>query len=341
MSSISVVIPNYNRASLIEKTIDNLFDQTMPPYEVIVVDDGSTDDSIEVIQSFGDKVRLIKQTNQGPGAARNAGMSAASGDYVQFQDSDDLFALNKLQVQAVKMDQTGSDIVLSPWAHVFIDSGKLSFESCVLQQSTLPQILEPLSWLLRGWTTIFQSMLFRRNFLMASEGYRTDIRYGEDMEFLCRLLLQSPKVSHASETITLYRVDAPNKLSQNGGSSKLKRDVDWARCLDGMWSEQKRSALKVDRMTKWLFLTRVRKHLRYLKNTSDVPSGLIQSLNRAVNDAPVLGLATMELVFRLLERFRLMARGNRWMPALQAGQPSSIQRKLICDLGLEIQSKEV
>ena len=88
-SRISVIIPNFNREALIGETVSNLLDQTLPPSEIIVVDDGSTDKSVDVIHAFGDKVELIRQANQGPGAARNAGLKIATGEFIQFQDSDD------------------------------------------------------------------------------------------------------------------------------------------------------------------------------------------------------------------------------------------------------------
>ena len=70
MSRISVIIPNYNRESLLGQTITNLLKQSLPPAEIIVVDDGSTDGSIDVIRSFGTSVKLLQQSNQGPGRAQ-------------------------------------------------------------------------------------------------------------------------------------------------------------------------------------------------------------------------------------------------------------------------------
>ena len=84
MTSLSVIIPNYNRAALIGETLDNVFAQTRPPDEVIVVDDGSTDDSVAVIERYGARITLIRQANAGPGAARNRGLAAARGELIQF-----------------------------------------------------------------------------------------------------------------------------------------------------------------------------------------------------------------------------------------------------------------
>lgn len=115
MSRISVIIPNYNRATLIGETIENMLNQTIIPDELIVVDDGSTDNSVDIIRSFGSCVHLIRQSNQGPGAARNLGLKASSGDYIQFMDSDDLASINKLEVQSKALDQSDADFTYCPW----------------------------------------------------------------------------------------------------------------------------------------------------------------------------------------------------------------------------------
>src|SRR5262245_27872009 len=113
-TSVSVIIPNYNRAALVGETIDNMLAQSLPPAEVIVVDDGSVDDSVAVIDSFVNRVKLIRQPNRGPGAARNAGLEIATGDFIQFMDSDDLASLNKLEDQVALLNRTGASVAFSP-----------------------------------------------------------------------------------------------------------------------------------------------------------------------------------------------------------------------------------
>lgn len=87
----SVIIPTYNRIALLREALDSVIAQTFTDYEVIVVDDGSTDDTPGVIASYGDRVRFFRQENRGPGQARNLGIQNASGEYVAFLDSDDLW----------------------------------------------------------------------------------------------------------------------------------------------------------------------------------------------------------------------------------------------------------
>ncbi|MBV6496243.1 MAG: putative glycosyltransferase EpsE [Pyrinomonadaceae bacterium] len=96
---ISVIIPNYNYARYLPEAIESVLAQTHKNVEVIVVDDGSTDDSKEVLASFGDRIRTIFQQNQGVSAARNRGVAESNGDFLAFLDADDAFLPSKLEKQ--------------------------------------------------------------------------------------------------------------------------------------------------------------------------------------------------------------------------------------------------
>ncbi len=100
--NVSVIIPTYNYARFIGEAIDSTLAQTLPPLEVIVVDDGSTDGTRELLAEYGDRIRVISQQNQGVGAARNAGIAAARGEYLAFLDSDDAWYPRKLELQMLR-----------------------------------------------------------------------------------------------------------------------------------------------------------------------------------------------------------------------------------------------
>jgi glycosyltransferase involved in cell wall biosynthesis len=103
---ITVVIPCYNAASFLQATIESAVRQSHAPFEVLVIDDGSTDQSAAIAGSFGLPVRVISQTNQGESIARNCGIDEAKGDWIAFLDSDDLWLPNKLerQIAAIQAD---------------------------------------------------------------------------------------------------------------------------------------------------------------------------------------------------------------------------------------------
>lgn len=228
MPTISVVIPNYNRAALIGETLNNVFAQTRPPDEVIVVDDGSTDDSVAAIQRFGSQVTLIRQENHGPGPARNRGLAAARGDLIQFMDSDDLWSLNKLEVQERALIESRTDFAYSPWLQARLEDGQARYADPVIQQHPLPPARSALAWYLRGWTIVFQCCLFRRSLLEAAGPYREDLMPSEDSELLFRILNSGAQPVHVPEAIVLYRLHGGEQISR-GGMALQRRARDWDR----------------------------------------------------------------------------------------------------------------
>jgi glycosyltransferase involved in cell wall biosynthesis len=104
VKTISVIIPTYNYARFLGEAIDSALAQTLEPLEVMVVDDGSTDGTAEVLASYGERIRVIRQKNAGVAMARNAGIAAARGDYLAFLDSDDAWYPRKLELQMARFE---------------------------------------------------------------------------------------------------------------------------------------------------------------------------------------------------------------------------------------------
>src|SRR5262245_53259028 len=100
---ISVVIPCHNAAAYLRSSIDSVLAQTVPPREILVIDDGSTDESATVAMSYAPRVRVVKQTNRGPASARNRGIEEATGEWIAFLDADDVWRPQKLERQGVHL----------------------------------------------------------------------------------------------------------------------------------------------------------------------------------------------------------------------------------------------
>lgn len=113
MPLISVIVPTYNYSNFVEKCINSVLEQTYQKIEVIVVDDGSTDDTLTVLQKFEDRVLIYSQENMGVSAARNAGMQLAKGEYIAFLDADDWWAPSKVEKQMIAMIKSKSNISYS------------------------------------------------------------------------------------------------------------------------------------------------------------------------------------------------------------------------------------
>lgn len=111
--TFSVVIPTYNRAGTIRRAVDSVIKQTYPPTQIIVVDDGSTDNTVDCLEQYilANQVTVIHQSNLGGAAARNTGVTACTGDYVTFLDSDDVVETNWLQSLATAAINMDADVV--------------------------------------------------------------------------------------------------------------------------------------------------------------------------------------------------------------------------------------
>lgn len=120
--TVSIIIPTYNRAHLLAESIDSVLRQTYQDFEVFVVDDGSIDQTAEIVRSYGDRVRFIQQEHMGPNAARNRALAESKGRYIALLDDDDLWFDFKLELQVVIMDR-------------FTELGFLFSDFCILKDS--------------------------------------------------------------------------------------------------------------------------------------------------------------------------------------------------------------
>ncbi len=115
---VSIIIPFYNAERYLSATLQSAIDQTWNNKEIIVVDDGSTDRSIELITNFkSDKVKLYQQQNKGAAAARNLGLSHAKGEYVQFLDADDLLSKDKIEKQVLALQNHPDQVAVCSTVH--------------------------------------------------------------------------------------------------------------------------------------------------------------------------------------------------------------------------------
>lgn len=125
MPKVSVIIPTYNRARFVGEAIDSVLAQTYKDYEIIVVDDGSTDNTQEVLKHYGHKIRYFRQENKGISAARNLALEKARGEYIAFLDDDDLWLPEKLEKQIDVLERNPDLAFVASETHVINGKGEI------------------------------------------------------------------------------------------------------------------------------------------------------------------------------------------------------------------------
>lgn len=206
---VSVVIPTYNQPKLLAETLDSVFAQTFTDYEVIVVNDGSTDETEAYLQSLGTKIRLITQENQGIGAARNRGIAEARGDLVALLDHDDIWKPQKLEVQVAFLEKHPSCVAASvPYSY------STSPQRCVFDLSMCDAqgiVKDPLMEYASGSSFIISSALIFNRRKAAGLQYETRRQCVEDMPFQFKLLARGPFGIAGDEIQMVYRMHASNQ----------------------------------------------------------------------------------------------------------------------------------
>jgi len=186
---VSVIIPCYNAARYVGEAIESAIAQTYPHKEVIVIDDGSTDNSLEIIRSYGDQIRWETGANRGGCAARNWGLELARGELIQFLDADDVLKPDKLEQQVPVACIHSSEIVY-----------------CDFQTEVIGQVTQPLlcSRIKNDDSVIFaletiihtEAPLYARDTLLQIGGWREDLPCAQDYELNLRLALHGAHFHH-------------------------------------------------------------------------------------------------------------------------------------------------
>ena len=192
---VSVILPVYNGARYLAEALRSVLTQSTLPDEIIVIDDGSTDDSAAVVSSLSAAspvpIRYIQQANHGPAVARNAGLAAAAGDYVAFQDADDRWMPDKLAVQVSLLQRHVN-------AQAVIGYTQLIFEPDS-HNASANFVGRP------GLVMLLQASLFRRTLFEQVGGFDPALRGDEDIEWFLRALEQPIEIVVHPELVITYR----------------------------------------------------------------------------------------------------------------------------------------
>jgi len=299
---VSIIIPVYNKAVYVAEALDSALAQSYPNTEIILVDDGSTDGSFEILKTyfekFPDKINLIDQENQGVSAATNRGIQAAKGEYIQFLDADDLLSPDKIANQMGLLQNQAPEVMAScDWVIFKDDISRCSR----LPYGVFVDFESGLDLLLRFWNyqemMAISSWLTNRSLIEKAGLWDETLTINQDGEFFCRVLVSAKKIIYESKGKVFYRQPEEGNVSQ-------QKSFKAAESLLDSYCSYEKNVFKVERSE------RVKKSLKkvYQKFLYDIypeyPELLQQAKNRirdlGINEKTFIGGPKFRLLSKLL-----------------------------------------
>lgn len=220
---VSIVIPCRNAGPWLAATLDSALAQTWPEKEILLIDDGSSDDSLAIARSYEKRgVRVFVQAGLGAAAARNAGLREARGDYVQFIDADDLLTPDKLAAQVTRLESQGRDCVAScRWGRFMGDPGSVQFVDDAVFRD-----LAPLEFLLlhTGGNCMMHpaAWLTPRGVADQAGPWNEALSLNDDGEYFARVVQAARRIVYSPTGATFYRSRLPGSLSQRRSVAALR-----------------------------------------------------------------------------------------------------------------------
>ena len=206
MVKVSVIIPVYNGDRYLSEAIESVLGQTYRDWEIIAVDDGSTDNSPQILRQYGDKIQYLSQANLGVAASRNAGLSAATGEFVAFLDQDDILLPHKLATQVELLEQNFALGMANSGWQIIDDAGNI--RAAVEPWHKIPN-LDAANLII--WKPVFLgAMLFRRSWLKRLAGFNPNLSQTPDVELVMRLAKMGCPAAWVEQTTVQYRQHEAN-----------------------------------------------------------------------------------------------------------------------------------
>jgi glycosyltransferase involved in cell wall biosynthesis len=219
---VSVIIPALNAASVIGETLTSCLKQTWTNLEIIVVDNGSSDGTLDVVHSLeAPSVRIYECARQGASAARNFGTSRSNGDYIQYLDADDVLSSSKIETQLMRLrNKDDRSLTSGPWVR---------FEKIISEKEIVPEAvwcdIDPQGFLIRSWTGGGMMPSFAwltpRRIIEEAGPWDESLTLDDDGEFFTRVILKSSRILFCSGAIGYYRSTPLPSLSKAASRQAL------------------------------------------------------------------------------------------------------------------------
>ena len=289
MKKVSIIVPVYNGQDFINRCLNSLINQTYSNVEIIVINDGSTDNSLDLLKKYNDKIILINKENSGVSDSRNLGLEKASGDYIMFCDIDDWY--EKVTVEKAVCEIGNYDLLKYRETRVFSDGSSIK-----RKENLAPMLYEKeeidivirrlfdLSWATHIYCFIYKTEIIKKNNIR----FNSKIRYAEDANFILQYLLKVKNIKVIDEYLYNYYENS-NSVTNNYSSifkNMENLQIFRSETLKTLGNKYKK---ELDQFLLNLILLYLEKPFDILKTKKEIKDyykKICNSLNGLVNDLP-------------------------------------------------------
>ncbi len=245
LPNISILIPTYNRERFVGVSIKSVLTQTYKDLELIVVDDGSTDKTSELLAGFGNNIRVIRQDNQGVSEALNRGLIAARGEWIGFLDSDDEWLPGYLEMQMQRVAQCPDAIVHVTNAYTVLadqtkeDLFQMTLLSRMFGKDEYLLLNRPLSTIINHGPWFRQAMIMRNDVLSTVGGFDPTLRIAEDFDVIAKMALKGPfSIYRRALVHVIRREEAIQSLVIQARQNRVYTYNSYGKVLNNLLSHQ-------------------------------------------------------------------------------------------------------
>ncbi len=303
---VSVIVPAYNCTTYIPETLSSLFAQDYPNVEIIVVNDGSKDNTLELLKSYGNKIVLINKKNTGAPGARNAGIRAARGKFIAFCDSDDIWAKRKISVQLTYLnDHPDVGMVYCQW-HVWEaeNDGRFVIPPSFDNETDNQEIdTKNSGWiyhkLLLDCICLTSSVMFRREIIYQVGFFAENLWSGEDYDYWLRTS-RIIEIHKLNSSLVLYRI-LPQSIART--PTKIHYEYEVLQKAIAQWGEFSPDGQKNDSSTMRNRFANMRFGFGYLHFKSGDPAIAVSAFISSIRYKPFWYLPWAYLILSMWKRF--------------------------------------
>ena len=219
---VSIIIPCYNAEKWLREAIESCLNQIYPAIETIVIDDGSTDRSLEIIKSYEHRIIWETGSNRGGNHARNRGFELSKGEYIQYLDADDYILPKKIDSQVRFLEATGMDAVCGDWRHQqHLPNDKIMLEDVKISGAQV----DILAALLSDWWVSPACLMFSRKAVQKSGGWDENLKAVQDKDFFISVVMSDAKVGYQPGCHSIYRRYGNTTVSTSSKTRHLESQL--------------------------------------------------------------------------------------------------------------------